>query len=363
MQLEYFCYLNSTGYSIAAQDYILAMLKQLPSFDIRVRPLNALTNLGVSPNRQQIFSSLMNKKESAERIGFFHSIPHRYKQVAGMKKHVGFCVFETMNPPKDWVHMMNSMDCIVTASTFNQRIFEAAGVKRPIHLVPHCFDPRLFNRDVNHTGRYDLFTFIAMGTWKTRKNWEVLIKGFYDAFEVKDGVCLLLKTDKPQQLESKILQIKRSGDWRSKDTAPIFIDRSVNCNFEDIPSFMKRGDAYISTSMGEGFGYCGLHAMALGIPVITTKFGGALEYARPEFSVYLEPQHYKQHPNMDGIPQFRNCIWPVVTVSEVKQKLQYVKSHYPKTMAGLAYDFVHKTFTYEKVGPQMIAIFETLNGA
>lgn len=346
MRISYFAYINHTGYSIAAQDYILSLKTE----DIKIHPLNRFTESGVSKNRQQILSGMINKKLDPE-INIYHCIPPRYKKVAGAKN-VGVCLFETMNPPKDWIVQMNNMDAIIVASDFNERVFQSHGVTTPMFKVPHCFDPKLFNASVKHNGRYNAFTFLSIGTWKQRKNWDVLIKGFYDAFEDKDGVCLLIKTDKPELLKEEVIRIKRNHEWRSKKTAPIFADQTVKSDFEYIPSFMKKGDVYVCASMGEGFGLPGLHAMALNIPVVITKYGGVLEYAKEEHTTYIEPKHYKTFQNMDNIPQFRNCIWPVLRISDVRDQLRSAKDNYVELQkkSQIAYSFVHNNFNYDVIG-------------
>ncbi len=356
MQLQYHGYWNHTGYSIAAQDYVLAMRKARPEIDIKIHYLNTVTRSGMSDNRFQLFQSFQKVPTREPFMNLFHSIPQRYRRHRDAKKHVGFCIFETVNPPKDWINRMNEMDEIITASAFNQNMFKANGCIKPVHVVPHCFDPNMFNKDVRDEGRYNLRTFISVGTWKTRKNWETLIKAFYDAFEKKDNVCLLIKTDKPQDLKSLVMRTKRNSEWRAKDTAPVYAEEKSNCKFEDIPKIMKKGDIYINASLGEGFGIPIMHAMALGLPVITPRFGGALEYAKPETCTYIEPSRYKTHPVMDGIPQFSNCIWPVISIGEVRDKMIEVLNNPPIEKTKMAYKYVHTHLTHEVIGKRMIEV-------
>lgn len=337
-------------------DYLLAMLQVDPAANIKVQPFNSETKLGVSDNRYQLFASLAKKKDEPDQVHVYHCIPHRYRRPVGAKKCFGFCVFETMNPPADWIRMMNEMDAVITASVFNERIFRTHGVTVPIHVIPHCFDAKLFNKEVQPTGRYNMKTFLAMGTWKMRKNWETLIKAFYDAFDKKDNVCLLIKTDKPKDLEMMVQRVKRSSEWRTKDTAPIFAEQRTHCNFEEIPQFMKKGDFYISCSIGEGFGISGAHAMALNIPVITTKFGGCTEYAKQDNCTFIEPKHYKTYPVMDGIPQFANCIWPVINTIDVKEKMIEVLKNSPTEKTQKAYEFAHDNLSYDVIGKKYLEV-------
>lgn len=354
MQINYSGYYNTTGYSLAAQEYILAIRHVNPEANIRIQYFNTRTPIGMSPYRDNLFFEMSKKPLAPDAIHVFHCIPHRYRRPKGAKKCVGVCLFETMNPPKEWIRMMNEMDLIITASTFNELIFKAHGATVPIKVVPHCFDPKMFNKDVKHNGRYSLFTFMSIGTWKARKNWEGLIKGFYDAFSKKDDVCLLVKTDKPKELEACVRRIKQTSEWRSKETAPIFAEQKTHCLFEEIPAFMKKAQIYISTSLGEGFCLPNLHAMALDIPLVTTKFGGVLEYAKPDNCTYIEPKHYKTYPTMDGVPQFANCIWPVLRTHEIRDQMIEVRKHYPKDKAKQAYQFVHENFNYDVIGKKFL---------
>ncbi len=356
MQLVYHGYMNYTGYSVAAQDYILAMLSIEPDMNMRLLPMSNIARGGLSSNRFQIFHGLKSKGPEENAIHIYHCIPHMYRRTRGSKKNIGVCLFETINVPKQWVERMNEMDVIVTGSQFNKSTFEASGVTVPIEVIPHCFDSKMFHQKVRPAGRYAKKTFIAMGTWKQRKNWDNMIKGFYDAFEKKDNVCLVIKTDKPKQLQKTVLGLKRNTEWRSKDTAPIYADEKMACDFEEIPRIMKKGDVYISTSLGEGFGLPGMHAMALGIPVITARFGGALEYAKPDMCTYLEPQRYKQFSSMDGIPQFANCIWPVIRIGEIRDKMRVVAKDTITDKVERAYNYVHKNFNYNVVGSKFLEV-------
>jgi glycosyltransferase involved in cell wall biosynthesis len=360
MQLNYFGYFNSTGYSTSAQDYILAMMRVHPDVDIRTHYVNRRIGLGVSKNRNQIFTALNKKEASDPSVNLYHCIPPRYRRPPDKSKHFGFCVFETINPPKEWIPQMNNMDEIITASQFNKSIFENQGVTQPIHVVPHCFDEKMFNKDTKPPGRYSKFTFISIGAWKTRKNWEILIKAWYHAFELRNNVCLLIKTDKPDELKALVKHIKSTSEWRSKSTCPIYCEDEPVCDFEDIPKILRKGDIYISASLGEGFGLPGLHAMALGIPVVTTRFGGVLEYAKPDLCTYLEPHKYRNIPNMDNIPQLNNCVWPYLTISEISNKMRQVMHEVKdrEEKAEKAYQYVHEKFTYQTIGNKLLETLE-----
>jgi len=251
VQLRYSLYLNSSGYSVAAYCYICAIQKTDPHRSIKLTSVNGPTKRkGISDKLFEWFSRLHQTPLQSDYISVQHSIPRLYISDAAKKK-IGIAIYETIDPPINWIQKMNEKDHIITASRFNEGGFKTANLKPDLTVVPHCFDVESFNENVQSSGRYNLFTFMYIATWKERKNFSTLIKAFYDAFSKKDKVCLLLKTNKPYQLKTAILSIKNDG-WKTKDTAPIYVESQI-INFEEMPQFMKKADVYVSPSLGEGF--------------------------------------------------------------------------------------------------------------
>lgn len=365
MHINYFLYLNQSGYSLAGQEYVLSLLKADKNLSIKCFFLSQ-ASIGVSPQRNNIFSQLNQTEEKVDHVDIYHSIPALYKLHNHKKKYtearktLGICLFETMNPNALWINKMKVVDTIVTASEFNKRIFQSNGYNKPIVNIPHAFDPELFNSSVKSSGRYSLFTFLSIGTFKNRKNWDNLIKGFYHAFEKKNKVCLLIKTDKKDAILSMIQSIKHNSEFKSKDTAPVFVEEKTVCNLEDIPVLMKKADACISPSLGEGFGYFGLHAMALNIPLIITRYSGCLEYAKENLVTYIEPKKYKSYPVMDKIPQFHNCIWPIVSYLDISESMLKVFNSDVSEKTKKGYEYVHANFTQEVIGNKFLEYLKTI---
>ena len=355
MQIRYSCYFGSSGYAVSAFDYLRSMQTVKPDCDIKTSTLNEFRKQsGISQEHYEWFNQLKKTPLKTDYISVQHCIPRIYAKNKA-KKNIGISVYETIDPPKPWIQKMNEMDHIITASHFNEGVFKSGGVTAPISVVPHCFDSTLFNDKTMARGRYNLFTFMYISTWKQRKNFSSLIRAFYNEFSESDNVCLLLKTDKKEDLKKTILTIKNDG-FKTKKTSPIYTEEE-KLTFEEIPRFIKKADVYISPSLGEGFGISNLHAMALKIPLITTKYSGCLEYAKPEYCTYIEPNGYKQFNQMDGYSQFHNKIWPDIRVSEIQNKMRFVFSSYPTAQkkANNAYNYVHQHFNYNIIGRRFLS--------
>lgn len=355
MEILYNMYCNATGYSVSSQDYVMSLLGT-NECKIKLQPVNQRF-VGISKSRLEWIDSLRKTEISDNYISIQQCIPPVYSQ---FKKHknIGIAVFETIDPPKSWITNTNKMDLILFPSHFNKNTFISAGLKTPSEVIPHCFDVKLFNDKVKPKGRYNRFTFMYIATYRQRKNFDELINGYYDAFSDSDNVCLIIKTDKAKQLNGLILSIK-SQKWRSKNTSPIYLDDQI-IDFEEIPSYMKKADVVISPSRGEGFNIPCLHALALKVPVIVTRYGGCLEYSKPEYVTYFEPSEYKRQPNIDNLPQFHNKIWAEVKAGEIRDKLVYAFNNYAELTkkTDIAYAYVHENYNYESTGKLFLEVFK-----
>ena len=188
-----------------------------------------------------------------------------------------------------------------------------------------------------------------MGTWKERKGYPQLIEAWLSEFREKDNVQLLIKTDKPKQAESYIKRIKKEMGI-NKGNAPILFESKVY-DEKMLPRFMISVNCYVSSTLGEGFGICGLQAMSLKIPVVITDYSGCQDYANKNTATLIEPSGYILHKNMDGIPQFRNKKWAFVEVKRIRESMRYVLNNNDiiKRKAENAYNYVMENFNYKVV--------------
>lgn len=354
VKINWICFGHHSGYSQAAQDMILA-LYQSGKYDVRVQYIHAqsLPQSGLSSERIEIFKSLIEKKQDPERITVYHCIPTAQRHIQPNRRTIGYAMFETFNPPNEgatnWISLLNRNDVIITPSQFNYRIFAHEKLTKPLFYVPCCYDRTLFHPEVESLeAKSDLFTFCYFGTWRQRKGYPALLEAFLREFEGRDHVRLVIKTDKPQQAYAAVLQMKQNLGLMKKDTAPILFERRV---FDDVslPRFLKSIDCLIAPTLGEGFGLPGLQCMALGVPVAITDFSGCKDYANEETCTLIKPSGFTMYAGMDGLPQFANRKWALVTATEVARVMRHVLSNQAEIemKAKHAQTFVAKEFSYE----------------
>jgi hypothetical protein len=360
IDLDYICFLNETGYGQAAYDLIQSLIKS-EKYNIKISCLNGNPNANfLATNSLDKMLPLVKKKSTRKHVQVYHCIPSMFARYPRNEKAIGFATFETYEPPKAWIDILNNMDAVICPSQFNYKIFAHAGIKRPLFYVPHCFDDALYNKNVVRLQKFDKFTFLFAGTWKKRKGWPQLIEAFFREFSNKDNVQLLLKTDKVQTASQDIEKMRVNMNL-GKEYPPILFERRI-FDDEHLPSFYKSADCLVMPTLGEGFGLPALQCMAVGTPVIVTNFSGCQDYAAEDRCTLIEPSGFVLQSTMDNITQFNNKKWPRLTVQSIQDAMRSVFTQYDqaKVKADKAYDYVHANFNFGVASSSFNKVMESI---
>jgi len=362
--ISYISFLNHSGYGQAARDYILSISRHT-DHNLFLKPIGALPSLpGVSANQFAELKPFINRKSPDSAITVLHctpSISRRFQKRCNRK--IGFATFETYEPPQDWIRSLNDNDAVIAPSKFNFDTFAYAGVNKPMFHIPHSIDTVVFNHNVEPLTKYDRFTFLFFGAWKLRKGYEGLIESWMLNFAKSKDVQLIIKTDKPSKAEKYIeISCKTFGHLR-RDIAPITVDKKVYDEF-GLARLLKSVDCLIAPSLGEGFGLPGLQSLAVGTPVITTKFSGVLDYASDETCYMLEPNNFVLKSCLDDIPQFRKHKWAIVSTTRISEAMNFVRNNILEMQqrTEVARQLIQNKFRYEIVAKQFNEMLQSIYG-
>jgi len=360
IDINYICFLNESGYGQAAYDLICSLLEN-KNYNININCLNGRPSKNfLAQESFQKINKLVDTQKDRRGIQIYHCIPTMQMRYPRHDKAVGFATYETYEPPKAWIDILNNMDAVICPSLFNYKIFAHAGIKRPIFYVPHCVDTQKYHKIVIKLQTFHKFTFLFTGTWKKRKGWPQLIEAFLQEFDSSEKVQLLIKTDKIQVAMQEIEKMKQQLNIK-KEYPPILFESRI-FNDEFLPSFYKSADCLVMPTLGEGFGLPALQSMAVGVPVIVTNFSGCQDYATDETCTLLEPQGFILHNNMDNISQFANRKWPHIPIISIQNAMRNVYSNYNVaiTKADKAYDYVQEKFSYKTAAKHFQQVMETV---
>ena len=209
-----------------------------------------------------------------------HLTPPLYANPAPDRPNLGFFVVESPYVSADLVARCNLMDAICVPSRFAGEACRRAGVRRPIHVVPHGVDVDYFRPAA---GKVPLpggrgFNFLAVCTHVERKNARHLVRAFLEEFREREDVALFLLL-RPEYHTSQNNVALDFTEWErrhDRGSAPVLLwtDYVSRARLRDL---YANASAYVMPS-NEGFGLTLLEAMACGTPVIGLDYGGVVDF-------------------------------------------------------------------------------------
>lgn len=168
------------------------------------------------------------------------------------------------------------------------------------------------------------FIFLGCKGWSKgildRGGIQFLIQAYIEEFTKKDNVLLKLKINSAYNTSNWNIkdEINKLGIKKNKES-PLIMCSNNNVSYSKLPQYYK-GNVFISTSMGEAFNLPCLEAMACGIPVITTNFGGQLDFIN-EKNGWLVP--YKLIESYD-LPINEGINWALPNIKELRKIMRFV---------------------------------------
>lgn len=177
---------------------------------------------------------------------------------------IAYSMFETDTIPSRWIGILNKQfDAVVVPDEFLVPVYQKAGVKKPIFVLPHNIYSleKMLAMPIKKK-RNNIFTFGYSAAFWDRKNHAALLDAFAHEFGNNPHVRLRMhgrfKAENFNFLEKKIAQLGLVN---------------VELSYGKIPeneyiTFMASLDCYVSPSKGEGFSIAPREALALGIPCI-----------------------------------------------------------------------------------------------
>jgi glycosyltransferase involved in cell wall biosynthesis len=229
-----------------------------------------------------------------------HIILHHHRNASPVspagpyKIHVTTC--ETSLIPQELTDSYNRMDEIWVPSTFCRVALLNSGITRPVTVIPYGIDPRRLRTGKRSHNFFppDHLCFMALGELRDSKGFDLLIRAYYEEFSRRDPVILILKLKfdtritgiaRWERMERFIEPIRKATGKKSFPPLFLYYEDIPACDYAD---FLDSCDAYICASRGEGFCMPILESMFLGKTIISTAYGGQMDYLTEENSYLID---------------------------------------------------------------------------
>lgn len=353
--------LDQSGYAEAARNHIAAL--DSVGVNVNVVPISFeryRSNLG---RLGAIVQGLAGKNPAGD-IQILHLTPQNYLKYKDPNKYnIGYVAWETDRFPDDWVDLINQMNEMWVPSTHNKQALEDSGVVLPVHVMPHPFNAELSATTEHSTiGKVanlddDDFVFYSIFQWIQRKGPIDLLRAYLTEFSAEENVTLVLKTylvnpnnlGEGAKIREIIQEVKKKLYLKSYPKI-LLITSLLSRN--QIRILHQQGDCYVSLHYCEGFGVPLAEAMLAKNPVIATKYGGPIDFARSQqlvkytmSPVYGMPwSHYTGHMN-----------WAQPDLLDARKKMRHLFENRDraKAIGEAGYKEITSRLSWEKIGNRM----------
>lgn len=281
---------------------------------------------------------------------------------------IGMFVWEMERLPNEWVVMCNRMDEIWVPCQWNAEVCQRSGVSRPIHVFGHCASPDEYSNiaPLNIPGiDRSWYKFYSIFQWTERKNPGCLLRAYLKAFTQDDPVVLIMKTygvnystEEDARVRTEIGKIR--SEVGGNQPRVVLITRMMPK--DQILSLHKLGDCFVLPHRSEGWGLPHFEACMMGKPVITTAYGGNLEFTKPEHSYLVD---YAQVPN-SGMSWFKwyspDMTWADPSMATCSQWMRHVFENREEAASKgeAAKKYVLDKFSWQTIGPAMRSRIEKI---
>jgi glycosyltransferase involved in cell wall biosynthesis len=281
------------------------------------------------------------------RIGFDYDYWHRPDPLPAELLVVA-TIREGTFVPKARINAINQTAALLyVPSRQNVGAFRACGVRVPTKILPYGVDPARFPYLERPRDGSEPFTFGAFGALSPRKGIDALVRAFRAEFALAEPVRLILKSAAP-------LPFALDGDPRVEVAVGFW-------PHADLLALLRSFDAFVLPSRAEGFGLCGLEAMATGVPTIATDWSGPADYLDPADSL---PLRYRLvdagATESNGVRYFGE--WAEPDLDHLRTLLRWVFEHRGEAarMGRMASARVHRDWTWDRAAARLRADLDLL---
>lgn len=213
-------------------------------------------------------------------------------------------------------------------------------VDKPIYVIPAGSDPILYTEKGPH---FDFkpniknFVFLSVFSWGYRKGYDVLLKAYFNEFDARDDVSLLISS-RYQSGTSRFHRDKIRNDINDimrnfpNKEMPHVVRYSQVIPEQQMPQLYRAADCFVLPSRGEGSNLCSPEASLCGLPVIMTNVSGQQMYLRKDNAFLIEMDRLSVvQTGMFHLHYWDGQKFPALTSPEVFNQLQkamrYVVDH------------------------------------
>ena len=189
------------------------------------------------------------------------------------------------------------------------------GINIPIKVVGNGVDHYLSVKSKKVELPDAGYTFLHISSCFPRKGIDVLIRAYFEEFQNNEDVLLVIKTSRnPHNEVEGLLKTYAQG----KLTVPKWHLNYDDLDPAEINYLYERGDCFVAPSRAEGFGLPFAEAKLKGQALITTKWGGALDFCSQEDTIFIGYQFAESRSHL----HLYDSIWAEPDLNQLRSAMR-----------------------------------------
>ena len=250
------------------------------------------------------------------------SICHHYPLIADERPaRLNLAVFfweESIVPKAHIQHLNRHFAAVLVSTEFVRKVLRDSGCRLPIKVIPLGVDQIIeAAADIafEQKDASNAFRFLHVSSAFRRKGVDVLLSAFFEEFSAADDVELIIKTfpNPHNDVHAKLAFLREAR----ADPPRVRIDERMLTEGE-LAQLYIGADVVVLPTRGEGFNLPAAEAMALGVPLITTSYGGQADFATDDTAWCLD---FEFAPSQSHVAS-EGSLWLEPSVSDLRSVMR-----------------------------------------
>ena len=328
---------------------------------VRIEPFRTVDNVDFLDFEE--YKKLENTELRKPYINVVSGIGPQIRRDYEAAYNIAYSMFETYAIPETWIPFYNEFDEIWTPSNFCKKAFNVKEINCSVQVIPLGFDDKIFTLKKKEK---KFFTFLSVGKWIDRKGWDLLINAYTSEFVGNNEVRLCIKTDNECKTAEEMVKEYLTTDRTSH--MPRILVNNKKISEMLMSEIYSEADCYIAPSRGEAFGLTQLEAMASGVPVITSDFGGVKDFVNENngWLIPINTLKFLSERICKINAGYKNLWFAEPEIKDIRKIMRYVYEHKNEVAAkSLEAIKTAENFTWSKVAEiaknRLKEIYEKIN--